>query len=178
MHETLLPGSRNARRTTDHAEPRKSRFRGLTMSHFGPPDSIRRRVGRPLFGRGGPDLRIFRAGPAQVPAVRFPLRRESPRELPVCARRPARSVQGGSEASPAGREYRLRGVPEGPPSGHGGPKPSKTGFWPGVPNGPVPRVIECCREPVFGPAWGVQGFGPKTAKMPIFTVFRRRPSIS
>ena len=25
---------------------------------------------------------------------------------------------------------------------------------------------------------GVQGFGPKTAKMPIFTVFRRRPSIS
>ena len=50
LHEALLLGSRNALRTTEHA--------GLvlgtpfTMSHFGPPDSIRRRVERPLSREG------------------------------------------------------------------------------------------------------------------------------
>ena len=58
LHEMLLPGSRNALGTSEHAETPKiaiSRLRPgnpLAMSHFGPPDSIRRRVGRPLFGRG------------------------------------------------------------------------------------------------------------------------------
>ena len=47
-------------------KPRKSRFGGFvvwifTTSHFGPPDSIRRRVRRPL-SRGGGWPKIFRAG--------------------------------------------------------------------------------------------------------------------
>ena len=181
MHDTLLPGSRNALRTADHAETQKiaiSRPRPgdpLTMSHFGAPDSIRRRAGRPPF-EGGPDPRILNAlqGPMRESVRPFrslcrrfcsafegvperfpgffwapyevrrgsqcgrsgacadgsvPPSRESPRDFPVCARRPARSVQGGSEASPAGRDYTLRGVPEGPPSGQGRPKSLKTGFW-------------------------------------------------
>ena len=58
MHETLLLGSRNALHTTEHAETQKIAIwrprpgDPLTMSHFGPPDSIRRRVGR-LPARGG-----------------------------------------------------------------------------------------------------------------------------
>ena len=53
LHETLLLGSRNALRTTEHAETQKIAIwrprpgDPLTASHFGPPDSIRRRVGRP-----------------------------------------------------------------------------------------------------------------------------------
>ena len=60
LHETLLLGSRNALRTTEHAETQKIAIwrprpgDPLTMSHFGPPDSIRRRVGRPLCRGGGP----------------------------------------------------------------------------------------------------------------------------
>ena len=57
------PEMPSGRQTTQ--KPRKSRFPGpvdpgdpLTMSHFGPPDSIRRRVGRPPFGTPGP--RLFR----------------------------------------------------------------------------------------------------------------------
>ena len=48
-------------------KPRKLRFAGLvlgtplTTSHFGPPDSIRRRVERPL-SRGGGLAQLFRAG--------------------------------------------------------------------------------------------------------------------
>ena len=67
LHEALLLGSRNALRTTEHAETQKiaiwrPRPRDpLTMSHFGPSDSIRRRVGRPLSRRGGL-AQIFRAG--------------------------------------------------------------------------------------------------------------------
>ena len=67
LHETLLLGSRSALRTTEHAETQKIAIwrpppgDPLTMSHFGPPDSIRRRVGRPLSrGRAWP--RLFRAG--------------------------------------------------------------------------------------------------------------------
>ena len=63
LHETLLLGSRNALRTTEHAETQKIAIwrprpgDPLTMSHFGPPDSIRRRVGRPLSRGGlGPDF--------------------------------------------------------------------------------------------------------------------------
>ena len=47
LHEMLLLGARNALRTTEHAETQKIaiwRLRPgdpLTMSHFGPPDSIR-----------------------------------------------------------------------------------------------------------------------------------------
>ena len=58
LHETLLLGSRNALRTTEHAETQKIAIwrprpgDPLTMSLFGPPDSIRRRVGRPLSRRG------------------------------------------------------------------------------------------------------------------------------
>ena len=58
----LLPGARNALGTTEHAETQKmaiSRPRPgdpLTMSHFEPPDSIRRRVGRPCL-EGGPGPR-------------------------------------------------------------------------------------------------------------------------
>ena len=58
LHETLLLGSRNAFRTTEHTETRKIAIwrprlgDPLTMSHFGAPDSIRRRLGRP-FSRGG-----------------------------------------------------------------------------------------------------------------------------
>ena len=58
LHETLLLGSGNALRTTEHAETQKIAILRprpgdpLTMSHFGPPDSIRRRVGRPLSRRG------------------------------------------------------------------------------------------------------------------------------
>ena len=68
-HETLLPGSRIALRTTDHAETQKlviSRPRSgdpLTVSRFGPPDSVRRRVGRPLFEGG--DLTPGFSEPAQ-----------------------------------------------------------------------------------------------------------------
>ena len=66
LHETLLLGSRSALRTTEHAETQKIAIwrprpgHPLTMSHFGPPDSVRRRVGRPL-SRGGPDTRRFSA---------------------------------------------------------------------------------------------------------------------
>ena len=67
LHETLLLGSRNALlRTTEHAETQKIAIwrprpgDPLTRSHFGPPDSIRRRVGRPL-SRGGGLAQIFRA---------------------------------------------------------------------------------------------------------------------
>ena len=69
MHETLLPGSRIALRTTDHAETQKlaiSRPRPgdpLTLSRFRPPDSVRRRVGRPLFEGG--DLTPGFSEPAQ-----------------------------------------------------------------------------------------------------------------
>ena len=58
LHERLLLGSRNALRTTEHAETQKIAIwrprpgAPLAISHFGPPDSIRRRVGRPL-SRGG-----------------------------------------------------------------------------------------------------------------------------
>ena len=58
LHETLLLGSRNALHTTEHAETQKITLwrprpgDPLTMSHFGPPDSIRRLVGR-LLSRGG-----------------------------------------------------------------------------------------------------------------------------
>ena len=58
LHEMLLLGSRNALRTTEHAETQKIAILRprpedpLMMSHCGPPDSIRRRVGRPLSRRG------------------------------------------------------------------------------------------------------------------------------
>ena len=67
LHETLLLGPRNALHTTAHAETQTIAFwrprpgDPLTISHFGPPDSIRRRVGRPL-SRGGGLAQIFRAG--------------------------------------------------------------------------------------------------------------------
>ena len=70
LHETLLLGSRNAIRTTEHAETQKIAIGvprpedPLTMSHFGPPDSIRRRVGRPL-SRGGL-AQLLRGGLAQL----------------------------------------------------------------------------------------------------------------
>ena len=63
LHETLLLGSRNALRTTEHAETQKIAVwrprpgDSLKMSHFGPPDSIRRRVGRPLSREGEPATR-------------------------------------------------------------------------------------------------------------------------
>ena len=66
LHETLLLGSRNALRTTEHSETQKIAIwrprpgDPLMISHFGPPDSIRRRVGRPL-SRGGGLAQIFRA---------------------------------------------------------------------------------------------------------------------
>ena len=53
-----ISGSRSVLRTAEHAETQKIAIwrprpgDPLTMSHFGPPDSIRRRVGRPL-SRGG-----------------------------------------------------------------------------------------------------------------------------
>ena len=43
----------------------------------------------------------------------------------------------------------------------------KTGFRPGVPNGPV-RVVECCRGPVFGSAWGGPGFWPENGQNAYF----------
>ena len=58
LHEMLLLGARNALRTTEHAETLKIAIwrprpgDPLPMSHFGPPDSIRRRVGRPLSREG------------------------------------------------------------------------------------------------------------------------------
>ena len=63
LHETLLLGSRSALRTTGHVQTQKTAIwrprpeDPLTISHFGPPDSIRRRVGRPL-SRGGAWLRF------------------------------------------------------------------------------------------------------------------------
>ena len=51
LHETLLLGSRNALRTTEHAETQENRdLEASSWSRraiFGPPGSIRRRVGRP-----------------------------------------------------------------------------------------------------------------------------------
>ena len=60
------------------------------------------------------------------------------------------------------------------------PESENTNRTPGVPNGP--RSTPSSNK-AGGPCFrlgvgGVQGFGPKTGKMPIFTVFRRRPSIS
>ena len=68
--ETLLPGCRNALERSEYSKMREIALFGphpgdpLTMSHFGPPHSIRRRVGRPCL-EGAPGPRIFRASPAQ-----------------------------------------------------------------------------------------------------------------
>ena len=56
------------------------------------------------------------------------------------------------------------------------PKPRKTGFRPKRSRSTRRRMLSRTRcQPGVG---GVQGVGPKTAKMPVFAVCRRGPSIS
>ena len=77
----------------------------VTMSHFGPRDSIRRRVGRPCL-EGGPGPRIFRASPARGAGRPFtravwPPHRGQGGPLSKSARLPGQSgrLTGGSKGS-------------------------------------------------------------------------------
>ena len=101
LHEMLLLGSRNALRTTETAETQKIAIwrprpgDPLTMRHFGPPDSIRRRVGRAPFQTGGL-AQIFRAGQTGRKAIYHPV-------WPLPQR------QGGEEEGPLLHEVLLLG---------------------------------------------------------------------